>query len=292
METRRIQSVGKGSYSVSLPKEWITHNNLKEKDIVFIENLNNALIIEKKYPKSDRKSISIESQKIRNLKEFIRMCYIKGINNLKISFLTKSEKETSKIKDILERFSGYYISNEDDKTLEISFIFKEVDISLEKIMKRAVYVINQMPEQLRKKDFRELGKLENSVDSLNNLSKKILFACMENKTYSIDNKVKDVYQMYTYLELVRQLERVADCIFSFMKTDYSIKDLENLEEIISFLDNVIKIKKRDVKELENYVFASDNREIDATLKRLKHLFEGIEDVLDVLEMDNSFFNEK
>ncbi len=151
MEARRIQSVGKGSYSISLPKDWITHNHLKEKDFVFIDNLNNNLIINAENHKPDNKPLYVEYKKIKNLREFIRMCYIKGINNIKISFGSKEEKESSRIRDILERFHGYSITTEEDKLVEISLSFKDMDISLEKIMKRGVYLINLMFEQLEKR---------------------------------------------------------------------------------------------------------------------------------------------
>ncbi len=290
MEVRKIQSVGKGSYSISLPKEWIVHNHLKEKDFVSIESLDNRLIIDTGGTKSGKNSsVSVDYQKIKKLKEFIRMCYIKGIDNIKISFSNKKDKELSKIRDILERFKGYNILNEDDNSVEISFLFKDVDINLEKIMKREIYLINLMLEQLKKRNFEELKKLENSVDSMNNLSKKILFMCMENKVYSEDNQIKDKYIMYTYLELIRRLEKIADCIFSLMNSQYSNEDLENLEKIISFLDNVTKIKKEEPDELNNYSFTSNNSGVDAILKKLQHNLEGIQDVLDVLEMDKSFF---
>ena len=104
MEVRKIQSVGKGSYSISLPKEWIVHNHLKEKDFVSIESLDNRLIIDTGGTKSGKNSsVSVDYQKIKKLKEFIRMCYIKGIDNIKISFSNKKDKELSKIRDILER---------------------------------------------------------------------------------------------------------------------------------------------------------------------------------------------
>ncbi|VVB83875.1 Uncharacterised protein [uncultured archaeon] len=289
MESRRIQSVGKGSYSISLPKGWIIHNHLREKDLVFIENINNNLIISTRNFSSNKNAISVNYKEIKNLKEFIRMCYIKGVNRIKINFVNKTERESESIRDILGRFNGYDISNEDAQSIEISFLFKDVDIDLEKIMRREIYLINLMLEQLKKKNFEELKKLENSVDSLNNLSKKILFMCLENKTLSKDNQIKDSYLIYTYLELIRRLERVADCIFSLMEEDYSHVDLKNLGGIISFLDNVVKIKKEESEELNKYVFNSNNRNVDIILKKLQHNFESIRDILEVLEMDKSFF---
>jgi phosphate uptake regulator len=49
MDYRKIQKIGGSSYSITLPKEWINRNNLKEGSVVYIEiKENNDLIIRPK----------------------------------------------------------------------------------------------------------------------------------------------------------------------------------------------------------------------------------------------------
>ena len=73
MEYRKLISFGKSSFVVSMPKPWVTQNNLKKGDLIYMEESGSSLIL------NPTKSEKVNHEKTKVI----------GIDGKDISFITR-----------------------------------------------------------------------------------------------------------------------------------------------------------------------------------------------------------
>ena len=168
MESRKIQLVGHRSYAISLPKEWIITNKLKNKDSLFIEQTdNNELIIKKNDSSSlEKKEIDISLEEITNINEFIVFCYVRNIDKIKIITKKTDYEKIVTIRNILKYLEGYDITHEDEKAIEISFLFNDININLNHIIRRMIYLLKFTITSLINQNKKNMEDTEITIDKL------------------------------------------------------------------------------------------------------------------------------
>ncbi len=276
MESRKIQLVGNRSYSVSLPKKWVLANNLKEKEVVFIDiNNNDELIIKKADTENQKKeSITVNLEEIDNIAEFLMICYVKNINN--ITLLTKKQEyeKIKSIRNVLKYLEGYDIISENNNKIKISFLFNTININLKKILIRMNYLLKLELTSISNKDNEALEETETSIDKLYHLSKRILFSCIRNKKLRKENDIKHDEDTFFYKDIFKKLENIGDNIVKLKNQDLSKKETKELNKFLELLSDLL-IKKQDASKIKNALskirFNSQDDYTDRILGRLNEL---------------------
>ncbi|MEX2726122.1 MAG: PhoU domain-containing protein, partial [Candidatus Sigynarchaeum springense] len=125
MEIRKIQKTGGSSFIVSLPKDWVTGNNLKEQSKVgLISRKDGTLLVVPYLEKGHRKKEKeIKVDNIVNMDFFYRLlvgAYIMGYN---IIYITSKERISPDIKETARKFIrdaiGLEIMEETHESLSI-----------------------------------------------------------------------------------------------------------------------------------------------------------------------------
>ncbi|MFP4567615.1 MAG: AbrB/MazE/SpoVT family DNA-binding domain-containing protein [Candidatus Woesearchaeota archaeon] len=247
MISRKIQLIGNKSYSVSLPKDWVRQHNLKEKNILFIERTKNDDLIIKPIHTPKKNSFKFDIDKIENISEFVMFCYIKNINYFTLISKEFSYEQVSKIRKIITFLEGYEIVNETKTSIEIVFLFKEIDIKIKDIHRRIVFILKVMVDALEKKDYQTLEESEKNVDKLYHLSKRIIFSCYNNKQLREENDISGWEDLFFMKDISKKLEKIGDNLF-----EYKANITSSANQIIKVqLDVVNKIiSKKDLNNLK------------------------------------------
>ncbi len=164
MEIRKIQKTGGSSYIVSLPKDWVTSNNLKEKEkvglisrsdgtLLIVPNINNEYI---------RKENEIKVDDITNLDFFYRLlvgAYITGYNIIHITAkgrIDPSIKATSR--KFIHDAIGLEIMEETPETLSIKDLLNPTDMRfstwIERLSKLVITQLEDILLAIEKRDER------------------------------------------------------------------------------------------------------------------------------------------
>ncbi len=293
MESRKIQSVGGRSYALSLPKEWVIANKLKNKDNLFIEQTgNNELIIKKTdLELQEKKEITISLEELKNINEFIVFCYVRNID--KITILTKKSdyEKIITIRNILGYLEGYDITHEDEKSIKISFLFNDININLNHIMRRMIYLLKFTTTSLINHDKKSMEDTEISIDKLYHLSKRILFACMNSQKTRKENNVKSREDLFFLKDIMKKIESIGDNIYGMREMKITQKDHDTLNELISILETMLDKNKVDEAKmrLTNIKIITNNKEIKHKIQRIQELCKDAMENFMSIKFNDSYF---
>ena len=291
IESRKIQQVGKRSYAISLPKHWIKENNLKAQDNLFLQiTKNRDITIHSKQTTTQIDSLIVNIENIPNISEFIVFCYEKSISNIKIISKKFDYDTVSKIKETLEYLDGYEITREDHTHIEISFLFKDVDINIKKIILRITYLLILMIESLEKKDYKVLTQTELSIDKLYHLAKKILFDCLRNQNIRTQNEIEHFEDIFYMKDIIKRLENIGDLLYQFKNINK--KNIEKLRRYTEFCDQMLN-KKENLEQCRTQLekLKSEKQET-YVIHRAYKLCKDIMENMASLEYNKKFFTQE
>lgn len=252
---RKIQTVGNRSFSVSLPKKWVIDNGLKNKNIVNIQESANNLIISANPLSINNSKIEIDVEDQSIVKELIVLCYVRAINELKLHFKDTicAVKSKPAIYEILKHLEGFKITDDSDNNITIKAFFgNRVEITINSIMRRMLSIINQMIFCIKNGEKTSMKYLEDEVDSLYHLSKRILYLCATDLEIRHNNNLNDVEEIFLWRLIFKKMETLGDII---EKIKFSNKNIEAIESILKQLNEVIilnkPIEKGKIESLDN-----------------------------------------
>ncbi len=139
MEIRKIQVIG-GTYVVSLPKKWAKGHSLKRGSKVTIEiGREGAIVIYPFEKKETKKEIDI-TYPVPSPKELyneMTAAYLLGFNTIRIRSNARiSYEDREVIKDVVRRFMGLEITEEDSKSITVQFLLEVETVEPKKAFKR------------------------------------------------------------------------------------------------------------------------------------------------------------
>lgn len=151
---RRVQSTGRGSYIISLPKEWVEDIGLKRgSEIAFnIQPDNSLLLVPRKILEKEGKNTTKQKEYYINVdpKEppestlrLIRALYAIGADIIHIHFknLKDSTKYKTEIKNFVrDKFLGAEIIDETPEEIVLQILIKHSEFGIEKAVRRMAIV--------------------------------------------------------------------------------------------------------------------------------------------------------
>jgi phosphate uptake regulator len=269
MESRKLQEVGNRSYSVSLPKKWIVDNKLGKHDSVFIETTDNNELVLRSTPKTEKssKQIKIKADDPTLLSEFLVFCYMKNIDTIRFYDDELSYDALKAIRKALNYLEGYDVVAETSSSIDIAFLFKDIDITIPKIIHRMFYLIKLHVDALANSDTQSLLEAEIATDRLHFLSIRIIFACLQDYNLRIENGIHHMEDLFFYKNITKRLENVSDQLLTLGRAN--AKDVEQLRKMVIFIDKVL-IHKEDIKTLKELYLKMHYSSKDATTDRIFH----------------------
>ncbi|MBL7055523.1 phosphate uptake regulator PhoU [Candidatus Woesearchaeota archaeon] len=217
MQRRKIQLVAGTTYTVSLPKEWVKKNGLKEKDEVLIQERNNqTLTISSSVLKdSQLKEISLNiDEHSDNIDQVLFSIYYLGIENITLFSKKELSKETrSQIRKTLTYMSGTEIGYEDTSRITIRVLLDKSKISINQILYRINLILDLSLSNLTDNfDIEEIRMNENEIDRLYHLCTKIVSLSLRDSNVLNSSEIRNVSLIPSYFLISKRLENIADNI--------------------------------------------------------------------------------
>lgn len=293
METRKLQKVGNGSYSLSLPKSWIIDNQLTEGDTLMIEYHPDisGLIISTNERIMQRNTISLRLSSTLKLKELIYTAYISNVQELTLQTKEFSQKQFNEINRILSALEGYVITDQSSNSITLSLIIDSKDFNLRKILKRMVFILQSSSDALLTNEKDIIISNEQTMNSLHHLSKKILIECVSNPQMKHENNLTLNSEVFIQYPIFSGLESLADLLGELSKQEKS--DMQIVQKVIDYIQLISKLllynDKKVLTQLENDLYSSTiNEQRSSILGRTKYICRHILENILSLETIKAF----
>jgi len=197
MTLRKIQLIAGTTYSVSLPKDWVIKNQLKERSEIQITEQNNRtlLISPQTLEQKELKEISIDvDENIKDITQIIFAVYYLGVETINLSSKKDLPKDVkAKIRKAMTQLSGAVISYEDKQKITIRVLLDRSKIDITQVLYRMSLIIEMsIANILEDLDVNEIRINENEIDSLYHLITKIISLALVDSNILASSKIKNV----------------------------------------------------------------------------------------------------
>jgi len=203
---RRVQFTGRGSYIISLPKEWVTNIGLKRgSEVAFnLQNDSSLMLIPRKIEEKNRESGKIKLKEYyinvnpkedpMSLQRMIKALYVIGADIIRIHF--KTDKETSKYKTEVKNFArdmflGSEVIDETSDEISLQILIRHSEFSIDKAVRRmSILAIAANRDAIASLKDRNPELFQNVVSAYNDVNRLGLYIVRQLK-YGIE---RNLYQ--------------------------------------------------------------------------------------------------
>jgi len=275
MHKRKIQLIAGTTYTVSLPKEWVKKNNLKEKnEILLYEKGDRTLVIS---PRSiEEKKLNDISLNINeytsNIDQVLFTLYYLGVENINLFSKKEIAKDVKlKIRKTITHMSGTEINYEDKQKITIKVLLDKSKIDIIQVLFRITLIIeSSISNILEQLNINEIRINENEIDRLYHLISKMISLSLIDSNILYSSKIKNVSLIPAYFLINKRLENIGDNINHLSEYLHKTKiNFKNKEEILNFVKTELsrcikhimsstprifeKIKVDDIKTINNSI---------------------------------------
>ena len=241
MHRRKIQLIAGTTYTLSLPKEWVKKNNLKEKEEVMLSEKNDRTLVISPELIEDKElneiSINIEDY-IANIDQILFAIYYLGVENINLfskKDITKDVK--TRIRKALKHMTGIVVSYEDKQKMTIRVLFDKSKAEINQLIYRISLIIElSIKNILEQPEMEEIQMNEDEIDRLFHLMTKIVSLSLVNSSILQSSKIDNVSHIPSYFLIGKRLENIGDNIYHL--SGYLMKnkaDFENKKLILEFI---------------------------------------------------------
>ncbi len=298
LELRRLQMTGGSSYTVSLPKAWVTGQGLKMGDIVAILPRSDSSLVVLPHQKmsinQDRAAeVALSPSKDEDQEQILRTVvaqYLAGYDVIRVRFSTsaKPDLRTFLRESLRKMFVGSEIIEESTEELMVQCLSSYGDLAAPKVISRmsliAKLMLRDAIESLKRRDpafSEEIIRRDEEVDRFYLFTIRQLTMAVLNRSMIQEIGLSDPRDCLVYRLVSKSLERIADHASTIAKMSTNIENTlpqHLLAEIskasdltISVLDNALKAFTRSDGTLAN-------RSIESA-KKVEKEAEGVMDKL-------------
>ena len=263
MHRRKIQLIAGTTYSVSLPKEWVRKNNLKEKNEILFYEKNDRTLVISPYAIEGKKlnEISLDIDKyISAIDQILFAVYYLGIENISLfskKELTKDVK--SRIRKTITHMSGTEITYEDKQKITMKVLLDKSKVEIFQVLYRINLIIeSSILNILEQLNINEIRINENEIDRLYHLITKIISLSIIDSNILNSSKIKNVSLIPAYFLISKRLENIGD----------------NINHLSEYLHKT-KVKFENKNEILNFAKTELNRSISYFMSKSTNIFQKI-----------------
>ena len=272
-DVRRLQLTGGATYTLSLPKPWISANNLASRDSIRIDWRSSGELMLSPLEESEERKTEIEINlgglPIGALYDHLMGAYISGVQEIVIKSKTNLTRKTrNEIRRFLRSTRGFEIGEEDDSSTRLISLLNAGELPLSASLNRMYLLLSSLVrdiiESLQGADSELISdhdEREREVDGLQYLIERQVGSMLSSsqivKSLGISRK-----QGVEYANLARSLERMMDHADQIAKLTIDSESIPNLSAqkmplsaLPIWLDSIktlmINLRERDTHQIEN-----------------------------------------
>ncbi len=274
MEIRKLQLIGRSSYMVTLPKEWVLLNKLKQGDEIVLQIQNESITM---YPKRRGKEvvgtiIKLHRTDKKFLTRFIHALYMLGLDEVVLEGEI-SNTLADGLSDIIHSLIGMEIIDLSDNQIVLQCLTTH-DLDITNVLKRMAQITSRIFNKLEA--CIETGNLE-GLDEISKLGKdtdRLYFLAVR-----LENRMMREMQIPSSWDTLRFIlgsrmiakfvEEIVDLLKDFSKLLVHIQS----DKKALILESITKLHRLFKKSFDIYLRSSDETNID----EVEDLMEMIED---------------
>ncbi|MBF92555.1 MAG: hypothetical protein CMB78_02135 [Euryarchaeota archaeon] len=272
-DVRRLQLTGGATYTLSLPKPWISANNLASRDSIRIDWRSSGELMLSPLDESEERKTEIEINlgglPIGALYDHLMGAYISGVQEIVIKSKTNLTRKTrNEIRRFLRSTRGFEIGEEDDSSTRLISLLNAGELPLSASLNRMYLLLSSLVrdiiESLQGADSELISdhdEREREVDGLQYLIERQVGSMLSSsqivKSLGISRK-----QGVEYANLARSLERMMDHADQLARLTIDSESIPNLSAqkmplsaLPIWLDSIktlmINLRERDTHQIEN-----------------------------------------
>ena len=243
---RKLIKFGKNSFVMTIPKDWIRENKLTNKNVLFVEEKDNDLVVSLKEgpeKKDTIKIIDIQNKPIGMIRAEIISGYLSNYNIVEIHGKDLREK-AQEIKNILHNLVGVEIIEQTGNRMVAKDLLDIKEVSIQNMIRRIDLLVRGMMEDsishLDKTHCIKCGMCESidqrdgDVNRMHYLARRVIKSALSDprlaRFFNISNvNLLASYVIISSLEKVGdQIKRVTRCYKSFTISKKAIKELQEI----------------------------------------------------------------
>lgn len=267
LEFRKIQTLGKSSYVISLPKDWVDKNKIRRGDkLAVYKHPEGTLEISYVDQKASLRGVIPEVNEViiddlnkDELEAVIIGNYLMGYDNFKLitkrKYLNSFQRKI--ITSTLSVLTGYQIVSELPNVVEIKNLFEQSNFNVKEIAMRLGLLISFMfkdlIEALKERNLEALDDIiaqDEEIDNLYLLMRRLLIIGSRNVVAANRIGIEDNALCVTWSVILKKIETIADYIVRISETTKIIfsSEAEIPEEISALFlkigESVAKISEK------------------------------------------------
>ncbi|MBX0304484.1 phosphate uptake regulator PhoU [Halomicroarcula sp. F24A] len=134
METRKIQQVGGGTYTVSLPKEWATAADIEPGAVVALHShIDGTLVVQTDVEDDDDPllGLSVADADTRSLTRVLRSAYAAGIDRIELDAPDGVTEETHRrVERVTRTLTGVTVTDSSDDAIQVRSLLDVEEVSI------------------------------------------------------------------------------------------------------------------------------------------------------------------
>ena len=266
---RKVTKTGPATLTMAIPSKWAKNNNLKPGSYIELQETSTSLIIKPQQTPLETIKIKYDENLIENMLEKLFL-------EAKSKIIIEHEQDLLKLDDLIKKFPGFQIIDEQPNKITINRILKPNIENPDALLKRSYLIIKEslkenppsFPKdlsnliwllQLSKKSSKQVLLLKNTLLELSKLKNPVhddaysllrnIFILIYKQKYSFNskdtNKLKSIFKQKD--DLFEKFFQNSNQKLILAKLFYAINLLEQLQKEILYKQSILEMSKKEPK---------------------------------------------
>lgn len=223
---RRLQRVGKATYSISLPKGWVRRRGLRPGDVLEVyEESDGSLRIRSRIDKLAESSYLIDAELCRTygqISKLITACYHRGCEKIEVRAAGGLSDEIIKeISEVVSRLPGFEIIERTNKSIVLQNFIDPSKFSVRGLIRRLQTMISTMFGNISDflfsrsyEDIKSIRDLREKIHQLHELIIRLLITYLEHRSLGKAIGLKNSTEAYCMLIFSDYILRIGEHLYS------------------------------------------------------------------------------
>ncbi len=277
MFIRKLVKAGAASFTVALPKDWITTNDLKKGDIIYVNKISNTELLvstELKSDKSEKREItlSLDYKRLDSLHRELTSAYINNYSTINI-IGKELYKHVSEIRSFFSDFIAMEISEQTSSKIIAKDMLDLREVSIDKTIRRMDIIVRSIIKDLIPSD-KEMAESISFRDQDVNRLYFLLFKIIKTSLKQPDTAkiigIENYADILSLWYLILNLENISDNAKEIYSISIDVKKEPFFKDLIPLYES---IEKAYLEVMKSYYHNDKNLADDVASKR-KSIFEN------------------
>ncbi len=253
--TRKVISLGKASYAIILPKDWVVAQHIeKGSDVLLFPQQNGQIIIQKSYVPKTKVQLDASQFDEELLDASIQSSYILNVDETVVKFLDSDNlnDKMNHLADVSKKFAGMNLAISGPHEVIITNLVNMLKLKVNDIFDQLLSILWLLVEQIEQNDFsRDNSSQMAQMEGKYRLGVRLLIFALRNQHLEFEAGMSDIIQVLgsrVALRAMRSLIVQLNNIIPYLKT----VEVPNLPVILKYYRKLSEQAVKCLHETEMY----------------------------------------